>query len=161
MRKPNPGERLTSGFHPWVPPCKTYEFSTRSKVTGNRSDMKHWAGTGARCPTHFAIRSQQLVDGEAEHCIDDLRETVQQLVEAALIVSNELIGAIPPPPWKSPLLRGGGPECNPSSEVHAAVVDEAAGLGEWRACLPTLRGSARKHTTKQPSKHPELCVLLE
>ena len=32
--------------------------------------------------------------------------------------------------------------CNPSSsEVPAAVVDEAAGLGGWRAFLPTPSGS--------------------
>ena len=31
-------------------PCKTYEFSTRSKVTGDRTDMKHRAR--ARCSTH-------------------------------------------------------------------------------------------------------------
>ena len=37
---------------------------------------------------------------------------------------------------------------NPSSsEVLAAVADKAAGLGRWRACLPTPNGSARKHTT--------------
>ena len=37
---------------------------------------------------------------------------------------------------------------NPSSsKVLAAVADKAAGLGRWRACLPTPNGSARKHTT--------------
>ena len=37
---------------------------------------------------------------------------------------------------------------NPSfSEVLAAVVDAAAVLGWWRACLPTPSGNTRTHTT--------------
>ena len=37
--------------------------------------------------------------------------------------------------------------CPSSSEVPSAVVDEAAGLGGWRACLSTPSGSDEKLTT--------------
>ena len=56
---------------------------------------------------------------------------------------EEGLSAIPPPPRYTQL----------------SLTKKAAGLGEWRASLPTPRVSARKHTTKQPSsRHPELCT---
>ena len=51
---------------------------------------------------------------------------------------------LPPPKYTDTTLkatsrlRGRGQACNPSSsKVPAVVADEAAGLGVWRACLPT------------------------
>ena len=48
------------------------------------------------------------------------------------------------------------------SEVPVVVEEEAAGLEEWRACLPTPSGSARKHTTNaqqvaSSSRHMPRC----
>ena len=49
---------------------------------------------------------------------------------------------------KHPQCEEEGLWCNPSSsDVLAADEVVVAGLGGWRACLPTSSGGARKHTT--------------
>ena len=70
---------------------------------------------------------------------------------------------LPPPKYTDTTLkatsrlRGRGQACNPSSsKVPAVVADGAAGLGGWRACLPTPQS---EHTTNQRStKHIQVAL---